>query len=360
VNGEPLKGVMIGAGYFAQFQAEAWRRAKGARIVAVADAAPGRAEEFAERWGIARAYSDIAEMIERERPDFVDIVTGPDSHPELVKLAAHRGAHVICQKPMAPSWEECVAMINDCAAANVRLLIHENWRWQPWYREIKRLLDQGAVGKPFYAGFVMRNSDGRGAAPYPAQPYFREMERLLVYEMVVHFLDTFRFLLGEIKSVFCQMGRVNPVIKGEDYTLIQLAFEIGARGLIDANRFSGPARREPISEELIIEGERGKIRLARDGRIWLDEYHDAEKPYDYAIPTEGYRGDSVRSTQRHFISCLRTGERCESEGDEYLKTVAAVFACYESAGRGQAVSLASAQRFSSSSTSSNNQGATDQ
>lgn len=339
MNGEPLKGVMIGAGYFAQFQAEAWRRAEGARIVAIADALPGRAEQFAERWKIGRAYHDIAEALERERPDFVDIITRSDSHLELVTLAARRGAHIICQKPMAPSWEECEAMVNVCAEAKVRLFIHENWRWQPWYREIKRLLDAGVVGKPFYASFVMRNSDGRGAEPYQTQPYFREMERLLVYEMAVHFLDTFRFLLGEIKSVYCQMGRINPVIKGEDYTLIQLAFENGACGLIDANRVSGPARREPISEELIIEGNCGKVRLARDCRIWIDEYGDAEKSHGYAAPSEGYRGDSVLATQQHFISCLRTGERCESEGDDYLKTVAAVFACYESAETGQAVSL---------------------
>ncbi len=336
---EPLKGVMIGAGYFAQFQAEAWRRVEGAQIVAVADASPGRAEEFSERWLIPRAYYNITEMLERERPDFVDIVTGPDSHLELVRLAAHRGAHVICQKPMAPSRDECVAMINECAAAKVRLFIHENWRWQPWYREIKRMLDLGAVGGPFYAGFVMRNSDGRGAEPYQLQPYFREMERLLVYEMVVHFLDTFRFLFGEIKNVYCQMGRVNPAIKGEDYTLIQIGFENGACGMIDANRVSGPARRDPISEELIVEGDRGKIRLARDRRIWLDEYGEAEKALDHAFPVEGYRGDSVCATQRHFISCLRTGGRCESEGDDYLKTVDAVFACYESVEKKQAISV---------------------
>lgn len=339
MNFEPLKGVMIGAGRFARFQAEAWRRVEGAQIVAVADAAPGRAEEFSEHFRIASAYHDAAEMLDRERPDFVDIVTRPDSHLELVRLAARCGASVICQKPMAPSWEECVAMVNACAYANVRLLIHENWRWQPWYREIKRLLDQGAVGRPFYASFVMRNSDGRGAEPYMTQPYFREMERLLVYEMVVHFIDTLRFLLGEITSVFCRMGRVNTAIKGEDYTLIHLDFEHGARGLIDANRISGPARREPLSEELIVEGDRGKIRLARDCRIWLDEYGDAERLRDYAFPAEGYRGDSVRAAQRHFISCLRTGERCESEGEDYLKTMAAVFACYDSAETRRAVPL---------------------
>jgi predicted dehydrogenase len=342
VSDQALKGVMIGAGNFAKFQAEAWRRVEGAQIVAVADAAPGRAEEFSERWRIGRAYRDVEEMLERERPDFVDIATGPGAHLELVRLAARRGAHVICQKPMAPSREECVAMIDECAAAKVRLFMHENWRWQPWFREIRRLMDLGAVGRPFYASFVMRNSDGRGPEPYPAQPYLRGMNRLLVYEMVVHFLDTFRYLLGEINSIYCQMGRANPAIKGEDYTLIQLSFENGACGLIDANRVSGPARREPISEELIVEGDRGKIRLARDCRIWIDEYGEAETPHVYAAPTEGYRGDSVRATQQHFVSCLRTGGRCETEGDEYLKTVDTVFACYDSAKAGQAVSISAA------------------
>lgn len=340
MNFEPLRGVMIGGGRFARFHAEAWRRVEGAQIVAIADTAPGRAEEFSERFGIARGYHDAAEMLERERPDFVDVVIRPDSHLEIVRLAAGLGASVICQKPMSPSWEDCMAMVNVCAGANVRLLIHENWRWQPWYREVKRLLDQGAVGTPFYAGFVMRNSDGRGAEPYPAQPYFREMERLLVYEMVVHFIDTFRYLLGEFTNAFCRMGRVNTAIKGEDYTMIHFDFENGARGLIDANRISGPARREPISEELIIEGDRGKIRLARDCRIWLDEYGDVERTHDYGFPAEGYRGDSVLAAQRHFISCLRNGEACESEGKDYLKTMAAVFACYDSAETGQSVSLA--------------------
>src|SRR4030095_10361974 len=106
----------------------------------------------------------------------------------------------------------------------------------------------------------------------------------------VHFIDAFRFLLGEFRSVFCRMGRVNPSVKGEDYALINLEFENGASCLIDATRSSGPARREPISEELVVEGDRGKIRLARDCRIWLDEYGDAERPRDYAFAGESDRG----------------------------------------------------------------------
>ncbi|MCI0387942.1 MAG: Gfo/Idh/MocA family oxidoreductase [Acidobacteria bacterium] len=337
MSDELLKGVMIGAGYFAQYQAEAWNRTAGAEILAVADSVPGRAQEFAERWEIPRAYSDVVEMLEKEKPDFVDIVTRPQSHLKLVKLAAEHGIHAICQKPMARTWEECLEMVNVCAENGVRLIIHENWRWQPWYREIKRVLELGLIGKAFYAGFMMRKGDGRGPEPYPAQPYFREMEWLMVYEMAVHFLDVFRYLMGEINKVFCQVGRINPVLKGEDYALIQLESAIGVRGLIDANRFSGSLA--PVLEEFRVEGDRGMIRLSPDGRLWLTEYGKDEMRHEFTSPESGYRGDSIRAAQEHYINCLRTGQMSENEGVDYLRTVAAVFACYRSVETGQAVPL---------------------
>jgi D-apiose dehydrogenase len=334
-----LKGAMIGAGYFAQFQAEGWNRIPGAKIVAVADTLPGRAEEFAKRWDIPRAYRDAAAMLAKEQPAFVDIATRPESHVELVGLAAQSGAHVICQKPMAPTWAESVAMVKTCQAANVRLLMHENWRWQPWYREIKRLLDAGKFGKPFHIAFRMRTGDGRGAEPYTVQPYFRNVQRFVVYEVAVHFLDTFRYLVGEIASVFCQTTRVNPVIKGEDYALIQLTFASGCRGLIDANRFSGRVPVDVALGEFRLEGDRGMIRLSPDGQLWFTEYGQDERPHSFRATDQGYKGDSVKATQEHMVHCLQTGEPCESEGEEYLKSVAAVFAGYRSTESGCVVNI---------------------
>ncbi len=330
---------MIGAGFFARLQVEGWRRVPGVEIVAVADPVMKKTREFATEWQIPRFYPDAEAMLERERPDFVDIVTRPDARLSLVRLAASRAVHVICQKPMAPTWDECVAMVETCRAAGVRLLMHENWRWQPWYREIKKLLDRGMAGPIFHAGFQMRTGEGRGPEPYAVQPYFREMERLLVYETAVHFLDTFRFLLGEITSIFCQTRRINPVISGEDYAVVQLLFAGGARGLLDCNRIAGPLPAPVAFGWLTLEGERGTIRLTPEGELWISEYGKQEIRHDYLIPSEGYKGDSIKATQEHLIRCLLTGERCESEGEDYLKTVAAVFACYTSAESGRVVSL---------------------
>jgi len=334
-----LRGVLIGAGYFAGFQAEAWRRVEGVRIRAVADGVPAKAEAFAAKWEIPAAYTSAEEMLDRERPDFVDIATRPEAHLGLTRAAAGRGVHVICQKPMAPTWDDCQVMVDACEAAGVRLLIHENWRWQPWYREIKRLLDGGDLGRPFHLGFRLRTGDGRGPEPYPVQPYFREMPRLLVHETLVHFLDTFRFLAGEIASIYCRIGRVNPVIRGEDWALVQLAFAGGAAGLIDANRHSGPVPAEETMGHFRLEGDRAMVRLTGDGRLWLTEYGGAEREHRFAISRSGYKGDSVWATQAHLAECLRTGQRSESDGRDYLRTVRAVEVCYRSAETNQVVAL---------------------
>lgn len=334
-----LKGALIGAGYFAGFQAEAWGRLPGASLAAVADAVPGRAREFAARWRIPRAYDDAEAMLDEEKPDFVDVATRPEAHLALARLAARHGAHVICQKPLAPAWEDCVAMVRACQEAGVRLLVHENWRWQPWYREVRRLLDQGAFGRPYHVEFKMRTGDGRGPEPYPVQPYFREMPRLMIYETAVHFLDTFRFLLGEIRLLACRLDRINPGLRGEDYALVEILFECGAHGLIDANRISGPVPNPVTLGTFALEGERGMIRLSPDGRLWRTEYGREEAEHAFPASAQGYKGDSVWATQAHLVECLRQDRPAESEGREYLKTVAAVFACYRSAETGLPVEL---------------------
>ncbi len=324
-----LRGGLIGCGFFGRIQAEAWRRMPDVEIVAACDRELERARALAPR-----AYVSAAEMMESEPLDFVDVATGPETHLELVKLAAQYGLPVICQKPMARDWREAVAMVEAAEAAGVRLIIHENWRWQPWYREAAARMRQGEIGRPLTYLFRTRRNDGAGPEAYPAQPYFRLMPRLLIFETLVHLLDTARMLFGEIEAVGALARRVNPLIAGEDHAALLVRHESGLFGIVDGHRFLDLAQESPPMGDAFFEGDGGVLYVSPEGHL----LRDGRMVWENRI-REGYRGDSVRGAQQHFIRCLRDGVPAESEGREYLKTFAAVEAAYRSLAERRLVKL---------------------
>src|SRR5262245_12514696 len=98
-----LKFAIFGAGFWSQFQLAAWQELKGARCVAVYNRTREKAERLANRFGVPAAYDDAAELLAREKVDFIDIITDVETHPRFVLMAAERKIPVICQKPMAAS-----------------------------------------------------------------------------------------------------------------------------------------------------------------------------------------------------------------------------------------------------------------
>jgi predicted dehydrogenase len=326
-----FKGGIIGCGFFGQIQLEAWRRIGGVEIVAAADPDLERARRSAPR-----AYASAEAMLDAEKLDFVDIATRPQQHLELVRLAAARTLPVICQKPMAPGWAEAVAMVGAAEQAGVPFMIHENWRWQPWFREVRRRIEAGEIGTPLAYHFRVRKNDGGGASPYPAQPYFARMPRLLIYETLVHHIDTARYLFGDVAWVFARMRRINPVLVGEDQAILTLTHTGGLTGVVDGHRFADPQPDGGVLGEACFEGDSCVLLVRGDGDI----FRGTERVWQNSV-TAGYRGDSVRATQQHFIDCLASGQSFETSGREYLKTFGVVEAAYQSAAAGCAVRVAS-------------------
>ncbi len=144
-----LKGVCVGAGYFSHFQYEAWDRIPEVEITGVCNRHLDKAVAMARKYGIeqVRQWKNLDVLLDQTKPDFIDIITPPETHLEVVQLAARKGINVICQKPLAPTLEQSRQLVDVAKNAGIRFLVHENWRWQPWYREIKRQLDTGILGQ---------------------------------------------------------------------------------------------------------------------------------------------------------------------------------------------------------------------
>ena len=344
-SGNTLRGVGIGAGYFSRFHYEAWSRIPEVSLVAVADLDEGKARTAAQQFGIVQTYTDYKEMLDKERPDFVDIITQPDSHLELCSYAAQQGIHVICQKPLAPTYEEALRIVTNVEETGVRFMVHENWRWQPWYREVKRLHSLGVLGELFSISFCLRTGDGWGQDAYmERQPYFRHYPRLFIFETGVHFIDTFRFLLGEVQTAYARLRRLNEVIAGEDSGQMIFGFENGATALLDANRYNELDSQAPVRYTfgtMRVDASKASLFLYPDGRIRIKPLGQPAYDHKYTHIDRGLGGDSCYFLQKHFVNSLLNDLPFESEGADYLKTLRVVEACYDSAKLEQVVRLVS-------------------
>ena len=335
-----LRGVSVGAGYFSRFQHEAWRRIPEVVIVAVCDRAEETARAVQEQFAVANRYTSWTEMLDREQPDFIDIITPPNTHEEMCGYAARSGVHIICQKPLAPTMEEATRIVETVEASGVRFMVHENFRFQPWYRKIKEVQGEGTIGEFTHIHLMTRLGDGWGERAYlDRQPFFRDYPRLLIYETGVHFIDTFRYLLGEVTRVYAHLRRLNPAIRGEDTGQLLLAFESGATALWDANRYNETEAANPryTFGEIRVDGTGGHLIMDAAANIQVKKLGQPSSNLDYLHENRNFSGDCVYALQRHFVDCMLSDREFESTGRDYLKTLEVVFAAYDSASQGRVV-----------------------
>ena len=281
-------------------------------------------------------FTDYEEAINELAPDVVDVATPPATHPEIVQAAAARGAHVLCQKPFAESLDEADRMIATCEKAGVRLMVNENLRWSRTYRELKGLLDQGTLGEPYYIQ-IIRDRLFLGKPLFPDQPFIRDMPRAILYEMGIHFVDCVRFLLGEIESVYCQTQRVNPQMRGEDVIVVNLKLSGGQAALIKAD-WCSRQRNDAVGESVRLSGTEGTAVVSNDSRLSL-LLNDGRTIEHGTIDETYLNGQAFPMAHAHFIRGLETDEPFETDGRDNRRTLAAVFAGYESAERQVVVHL---------------------
>ena len=210
-----------------------------------------------DQFGIAARYDDARTMLERERPDFVDIATTVQTHRALVELAASLRIPAICQKPFAPNIADAKAMVAACQKAGVALMVHENFRWQSPILKAKDVLASGVIGKPFWGRVSFRSAYD----VFSGQPYLAEGERFIVEDLGIHALDVARFLLGDAQSVSARITRVNPRIRGEDVATMLLDHGGGVASVVDCS-YATKLETEAFPETLIeIDGDKGSLRL---------------------------------------------------------------------------------------------------
>jgi predicted dehydrogenase len=329
----PLRFAVLGSRFWAQFQIAAWGEVEGAELVAIYNRTRARAEATAQRFGIAAVYDDAEAMFATEQLDFVDIVTHPSTFAHFVPLAARYHLPVFCQKPMAPDLATAHEMVRVCREAGVPFFVHENWRWQPQIRVLKRTLAEADVGRPFRARLVYSSN-------YPVfvnEPHLRDLEQFMLTDMGTHILDVARYLFGEASCLYCQAGRVDATIKGEDVATVMMAMGEGVTVTCEMSYASRLEHQTFPQVCILVECEKGSVELALD--YWIRTTTEAGTfaeqcalPWcDWMDPVHRVVHASIISCNAHLLEALRSGRQAETSGEDNLKTLELVYGSYESA-----------------------------
>jgi predicted dehydrogenase len=340
-----LRVLGVGAGYFSQFQYLGWRNIADADCVAIVNRDQAKARALAERYGVPQVHGDLDTALDAVKPDLVDLITPPATHRAFVAKAIARGIPTICQKPFGTSYADAVAITELAERARVPLVIHENFRWEPWYREARRMIDAGQLGTLHSVSFRLRPGDGQGPRAYlDRQPYFQQMPRFLVTETAIHWIDTFRFLMGEVAAVYARLRRVNPVIAGEDAGYIVFEYASGATGLFDGNRLNDHVAANPrrTMGEAWLEGSAGVLRLDGEARLWWKPHQQPEVEHAYDRgPDDTFGGGACEWLQRHVVAHFVSGAPLENTARDYLANLRVQEAVYRSAAEGRRIELRS-------------------
>jgi UDP-N-acetylglucosamine 3-dehydrogenase len=321
---------VVGLGFFGKILLNILRETPGVEVVAVHDRFPERANEIALL--NAHFYSDLQDMFEHESMDAVVVAEIPGYHLLPTQLAAARGIHVFCEKPMANNLADCDKMIEACAANHVKLMIGFKHRFTKAMAQVKR--DLPKLGRPLWSMYtypLWKVDD-------PGWKFDENGTKGIVVENMVHSFDVMRYFFGDIRSLFAEGDTfVYSNTRLPDSAIMVVRFANGAIGGIGGGCTS---EQRVTREYLDMHFEKGIVQISG----MLDQPYNLrvlmrDEPLAEDHHFEG--SDGVREEIKHFIECVRDDEQPSCTGTDGKKALEIALAAIDSIRNHKQITLAS-------------------
>jgi predicted dehydrogenase len=272
MSGGKLKFAIIGCGRIAQRHAEHIHNL--GQLVAVCDIVMDKAKTLAEKYR-ASFYSDVDQLLQQSKTVDVIAVCSPNGlHAEHTIKALRAGFHVLCEKPMALSVQDCGEMINAAERANRRLFIVKQNRFNPPVAAVKKIIDEGRMGKIYSA--QLSCFWNRNEAYYKnSWKGTKDLDGGTLYTQFSHFVDLLYWIVGDVKEVQGYLGNFDHrgIIEFEDTGVVSLKFYNGAVGTIN---YTVNSHGKNMEGSLTLFGEKGTVKI---GGQYLNEleYQDIKE-----------------------------------------------------------------------------------
>ena len=332
-----LNFAIIGCGRIAQRHAE--HISKRGKLQAVCDVVPEKADALAKQYG-AKAYYTLEELLEKEKGIDVVAICSPNGlHAEHSISCLRAGINVLCEKPMGLTVNECGEMIQASEKANKRLFAIKQNRFNPPVEAVKRIIDEGRLGKIFSVQlncFWNRNEDYY----HNSWKGTLDLDGGTLFTQFSHFIDLLYWMIGDVRSVNAFMNNYahQGIIEFEDTGVVILEFQNGAIGTVN---YTVNSYEKNMEGSLTIFGEKGTVKI---GGQYLNEleYQNIEGYKIENLP-EGNKpnnyGNYVGSMSNHdkvydnLVEVLQRGASISTNSFEGLKTVEIIEKIYQSAVR---------------------------
>lgn len=317
---------------------------EGVEIVALQSRTAEKANRVAEAlWPQPstrpRVYTDFAEMLEQVKPDAVAVFTPNYLHCEYTLRALGAGAHVLCEKPMAPTLADARRMVDAASHANKLLMVTMQSRYGGAQAAVKRAIDSGAIGTPNFIRARLSHGGPEGWAP--GQRWFVDPSQAgggATLDLGVHMADLARWYLGEVESLYGQVATLSKQIDLDDTGVMMIRFRSGALGVIEASWAS-----QPGLSAIEIYGTEGRVILGypqneisilrADGKpapgFSREELLAEIDPRDLLAP--------FRALAQNFVDAINGRAAPMPTGLDGLRAIEIIEGCYRSSRSGQRV-----------------------
>ena len=228
-----MRTAVVGCGKVGRIHADALRDVPEAEFVAVCDSDAGRANAFAEKYGV-RPYTDLGVLLRESGAEAVILGTPHPLHAEAAIRAAEAGVHVLVEKPLAANLKDCDAMLAAADRAGVKLGVVSQRRFYEPVQRMRAAIDAGKIGRPVLGTFLMLS--WRDGAYYRSDPWRGRWDTEgggVLVNQSPHQLDLLQWFMGPIEEISGYWANLNhPSIEVDDSAVAVIRFKGGGLGSI--------------------------------------------------------------------------------------------------------------------------------
>lgn len=358
---EPIGYGVIGCGVISPWHLGALtRHVQGARLVAVADVVPERAEKRAKEFGVPKWYASHEELIADPEIQAVSVCTPSGMHGDIVMAASNAGKHAMTEKPIDIRLEKIDAMIETVRRNGTKLGVIFQRRTSPLWQKVREVVQAGKLGKPLLGDAYLKY--------YRSQEYYDSGDWRGTWALDgggalmnqgVHLVDQLQWVMGPVDTIFSFADHLARKIEVEDTTVSAIRFKSGAFGVLEGTTsLIGSADWEKdergevvvkkwggLDHRLEFHGDRGTIMV--DGEKIVRWVVPGELEPDLSSTESGSAASDPRAIGmeghiiqlQDFVDAIREDRRPMVTGEDARPAVEIILAVYQSARTGQPVRL---------------------